>query len=326
MQIRAALFVIMLSAAGAPRLDAATPAPDGGVFDAVLEWSGERGSSAVVIARGGKIVAARRWDRPASRVATAADGWPIEDVASVQKSITAVLVAVAVERRLLRVDDPVTRWLGPGWSRAGAEAESEITVRHLLTMTSGLKEDLTFEAGPGTHWRYNAPAYCRLLTVLTASSGLELEVLTGRWLTGPLGMEHSGWGRRTGPSAAVNPWGFLTSAHDLVRFGQVILDGGRPVLRDRAFFDQMLRPSQGLNRDYGYLWWLNSEGKPGRPGRRIPQAPADLVAAEGAGDRKLYVVPARDLVVVRLGEPAGKGFAERFWELLAPGLNFPGNE
>jgi len=318
-------FVVLLAASasnawGAPASPHASATDP---FAGLIAWAGERGSSAVVIARRGEILAERRWDRPASRVEITADGWPVEDVASVQKSVTAVLIGVALEQGHLRLEESVTRWLGPGWSRAPRESEAAITLRHLLTMTSGLREDLAFEADAGTRWRYNTPAYCRLLDVLAAASGMELETFTRLRLTGPLGMQHSRWSRRSGPAAAANPWGFLTTAHDLVRFGRMILAGGRPVLKGREWCEAMLRPSQSLNPDYGYLWWLNSQRVPGRPGRRLPGAPAELLAAEGARDCKLYLLPARDVVIVRLGEPAGAGFATRFWELFPASNQLP---
>jgi CubicO group peptidase (beta-lactamase class C family) len=61
------------------------------------------------------------------------------------------------------------------------------------------------------------------------------------------------------------------------------------------------------NPAYGRLWWLNGSDYTMRalagrsPGQLIPAAPADLVGALGAFDRRLYVVPSRKLVVVRTG-------------------------
>jgi hypothetical protein len=81
------------------------------------------------------------------------------------------------------------------------------------------------------------------------------------------------------------------------------------------------------NPAYGRLWWLNGGGFSIRPlaerkeGQLIPAAPADLVAALGALDRKLYVVPSRKLVVVRLGEAApDKDFDQQLWLRLTPAL------
>ena len=74
----------------------------------------------------------------------------------------------------------------------------------------------------------------------------------------------------------------------------------------------MTTPSQTLNRCYGYLWWLNGQSSyrlPGSqlnfPGSLIPSAPADMIAALGKNDQKIYVVPSLGLVVVRQGNSAG---------------------
>ncbi|MEM1003184.1 MAG: serine hydrolase, partial [Bacteroidota bacterium] len=69
---------------------------------------------------------------------------------------------------------------------------------------------------------------------------------------------------------------------------------------------------QNLNEAYGYLWWLNGKNSfrvPGSiqqfNGKLVPNAPDDLIAGLGANDQKLYVVPSRDLVIVRQGGDAG---------------------
>ena len=154
----------------------------------------------------------------------------IEDVASVQKSVSALLVGIAQHQGLLRLEDPVGKHLGAGWSKASPEQEQAITVRHLLTMTSGLMDDLTFEAAAGTRWRYNSAAYAHIVNG-------QSEVARGA--------------------------------------GQKVKD---PL---------------------------------------IPTAAPDLVAALGAVDRKLYVVPSLELVVTRLGNSAGPAFQNDFWKLLS---------
>ena len=89
----------------------------------------------------------------------------------------------------------------------------------------------------------------------------------------------------------------------------------------------MLRPSQALNPSYGLLWWTNGQTSSmswaippvTTAGTLIPAAPNDLVAAQGARDRKLYVVPSLDLVVSRLGDNGsleGSSFNDAFWERL----------
>jgi len=60
-----------------------------------------------------------------------ASGHVIEDVASVQKSVASILIGIAQEKGLLRIDDTVTQYLGAGWSRAEPAQERAITIRHL---------------------------------------------------------------------------------------------------------------------------------------------------------------------------------------------------
>jgi hypothetical protein len=72
----------------------------------------------------------------------------------------------------------------------------------------------------------------------------------------------------------------------------------------QAWLSRALAPSQDLNPLYGCLWWLL--------GRRTDAAapagvPADLVAALGANDQKIYVCPSLQLVVVRQGPAADAG-------------------
>ena len=82
-----------------------------------------------------------------------------------------------------------------------------------------------------------------------------------------------------------------------------------------------------LNPSYGYLWWLNGQEFSLNAGARaartdgsvIPSAPDDLVAMQGAQDRKLYIVPSLNLVIARMGSTGtrdGQDFNDAFWEVL----------
>ncbi len=302
-------------------------------LNALFDYAESQRSTGVVIVHQGQLVAERYWDAPSTArfrtalAGTTEDGRTLEDVASVQKSVVSVLVGMAVDRELLALDEPVSRYLGAGWSRAGDETEVTITVRHLLTMTSGLTPGLERERAPGEHWRYNTRAYSVLLPVLEAATGRDIGTLTRAWLTDPLAMKESGWRPRAWVTADedANTQGFVTSARDLARFGLFMLHGsrwdGETPLVDPDYFAASIRPSQTLNPAYGYLWWLN--GQPvGQPGDRnfapslVPPAPSDLYAAQGALGRKVYVVPSLDLVVTRLGDQPDPDFNMQFWRRL----------
>ncbi|NJN05291.1 MAG: serine hydrolase, partial [Rhodobacteraceae bacterium] len=210
-------------------------------LEAALKLAGEKRASGVVVLHHGKILAEQYWNldegtragnkpRDYSELVRGRDsaGRVIEDVASVQKSVSAILVGIAQHRRLLKLDDPVGKHLGTGWSKASPEQEQAITMRHLITMTSGLTEELTFEAAAGTRWRYNSAAYARTIQAVAAAAKKSPNDLTREWLTGRIGMADSKWVERpgTGRNAVPNALGFATTARDLARFGLLILAEG----------------------------------------------------------------------------------------------------
>lgn len=282
-------------------------------LDAALEWAGEVGSSSVVVLHGGKILVERHWDpkakatlpngRPNRYFGTIAgknaQGHVIEDVASVQKTLVSILVGMAQEKGLLKIDDPVSKHLGVGWSDARVDQEQRITIRHLITMTSGLTDELEYAAKAGSVWKYNTAAYAKSRDCVVAVSGKEVNELTRLWITEPLGMQDSKWVPRKRNVQAINPYGFGTTARDLARFGLMMQANGkwgdRTIIADQRYLKEATHPSQELNKSYGYLWWLNSS-------RRIRSAPSDTYSANGALTRRLYVVPSLNLVVTRLGD------------------------
>jgi CubicO group peptidase (beta-lactamase class C family) len=180
-----------------------------------------------------------------------------------------------------------------------------------------------YEAAPGTKWLYNAPAYHKHMGVIEKATGKTINGFSTEVLFGPLGMSDSRWFTSS----------VTASARDMARFGLMILGrgtwAGRQIVEE-AFLDEALCTSQDLNHSYGYLWWLNGKDSVVTPGvplliKRsvVPGAPADMVAALGMGDKKIYVVPSLDLVVVRHGTAAndetaraGTQFDSGLWKLL----------
>jgi CubicO group peptidase (beta-lactamase class C family) len=261
---------------------------------------------------GGRIVIEHHADGDASHR---------QEVASCQKSVVALLVGVAVERSLLSLDDPATEHLGPGWSAAGAEPEGLVTIRHLLSMTSGLDTQLRAVAPPGEVWSYNTNAYHKLQPVLEAVAGASLDAISDEWLWRPIGATSSAWYERRGAGALSRDeegtplWGLIMGARDMARVGLLVERAGTfgaARVLDRGFLDEALRSSSTSNPSYGYLWWLNGQdgfrlGPAGslQPGPLIPAAPSDLVAALGKDDQKIYVSRSEQIVLVRQGDSAG---------------------
>ncbi|MEZ6022586.1 MAG: serine hydrolase domain-containing protein [Hyphomonadaceae bacterium] len=254
----------------------------------------------------------------AMTAAPAPDGAVREDVASAQKSVVAFLVGVAITQGAMSLDAPMTDYLGPGWSRAPRDREAAITLRHAMSMTTGLSTVLDYEQPAGTRWEYNTNAYATVSRAVARAMGRDLGELTQRWLTGPAEMMDSRWERRAWVQAGqdANAFGFISSARDLARFGEVVMAGGR--WRDRVlldnpdYFKAMLTPSQALNRGYGLLWWV------GAP----PNAPRDTVSARGALGRYCLITPSIGLIVSRIGDepPQGGDVLADLYAALMPAL------
>jgi len=343
----AAFAALLLAACTTPATPAATaqaqkvdPAAAGwdaaGLADAVAYVASQKSTGFVVIDHN-RIIAEQNWPLPADAATfktnfvhgTASDGALLEDVASQQKSFIAILAGVAIDNGLLDLAKPVSFYAKPGWSKATPEQEAKITVRNLMEMNSGLKEDLTSEAEPDTKFFYNTPAYAIMKPVLEGASKKSLDVLTSEWLADPVGMKDTSWRKRNASFAgAGNPTGLVTTPRDIARMGQLVLDGGKAAdgkrVISKAQLDALFKPTK-TNPSYGHLWWLNGAAyalapganAPRTSGQLIPAAPKDLVAAQGAQDRKLYVVPSRQLVVVRTGQAApDRDFNQQLWTRL----------
>ena len=174
------------------KVEPATIGWDAAKLKQALAYAGKQQSSGVVILYRGRILAEQYWKlNPPERTPSGGrnpyfhfllgvdgQGHSIENVASAQKSVAAMLVGIAQQKGLLKIDDPVSTHLGKGWSQAPAEAEAKITIRHLVSMSSGLGTRLQYVAPAGTKWFYNTTAYSRSLTCVARASGMDENQLT----------------------------------------------------------------------------------------------------------------------------------------------------
>ena len=153
-------------------------------LDRASAFAAQHGTTQLLVLERGDVALERSWD------ATPADA---ADVFAVQKGVVAILIGVAREAALLDLDDRMNDHLGPGWTRLAPSEEAKLTLRHLMTMTTGMDDDLGPLGEVGVSWRYNNTAYNYLKKVLEMRSGQSLNELTRAWLTGPLGMTRTEW-------------------------------------------------------------------------------------------------------------------------------------
>jgi CubicO group peptidase (beta-lactamase class C family) len=312
----------------------AAPNEPSAAMTTLLDYLRNQNSTGFLVVQDDKVLVEKHWPAPENDrqfslfvYGKNKQGALLEDVASQQKSFVSVLVAIAIDKGLIDVEKPVAAYLGAGWSKATPEQEAKIRVLDVLTMSSGLNDKFGYEAPVGTVFYYNTPVYAMTKRIVAAAANQPLETITRDWLTAPTGMNETAWRQRPAALASVgNDTGLVTTPRDIALFGLMVLHGGisndgKRVVSE-ASLKAMFTPS-ATNPAYGRLWWLNGSAYTMRAlaGRKegplIEAAPADTVAALGAFDRRLYVVPSRKLVVVRTGAAAGdKDFDQQLWSRL----------
>ncbi|HRG58569.1 MAG TPA: serine hydrolase [Bacteroidia bacterium] len=238
--------------------------------------------------------------------------------ASAGKTLTAFLTGIAQNQGALNISQSVTQHLGSGWSSCNMVQEDSITIKHLLTMTSGLddiistcsNEDdsppcLQYHSPVGIRWAYHTGAYRKLQDILPIAVNTSLNTFTNNSIKNRINMSSGVWIQDI----------YFSKTRDAARFGLLCLNKGiwntDTILNDTNYFQSMINSSQSQNLSYGYLTWLN--GKPNfmLPSSQLvfngficPSAPADMYAALGKNDQKIYIVPSQKLVVVRFGNEA----------------------
>lgn len=262
--------------------------------------------------------------------------WPWN---SAGKTLVASTTGIAQQEGLLNINNKVSQYLGTGWTSESIEKEDMITSKHLLTMTSGIndesnlviKSNLTYLADAGTRWSYHN-AFQILMDVVAEVSSQDFETYFNARLKDKIGMDGF-W--NNGLIFTI----YHSNTRSMARFGLLALNKGKwkdEQILNESFFIESTSTSQDINPSYGYLWWLNGKssfmtpgGQTVYPGTLVPNAPSDMYAAMGAEDQRIYVIPRRNMVIVRMGDasdPANpdfavSGFDNDLWEKINALIN-----
>jgi CubicO group peptidase (beta-lactamase class C family) len=247
---------------------------------------------------------------------------------SVAKSFVSALVGIAIDVGLIdSIEDPVTKYL-PELAARDPEFR-QITLRHLLTMSSGIHyreggfpslgdDTYTYygvdlrdvalnrtriEQSPGLAWHYNNYNPLLLGLVLERTTGVPVSDFMARRLWQPLGAEGDATWNLDSESSGFEKLesGINARPVDYARFGLLFLHNGKWNDR-RIISEDWVRESTGADpatdpasyHGYRYFWWIDVE----RPGRFY---------ALGKYGQYIYVAPDADAVVVRFGRDWGLG-------------------
>ncbi|WP_103018842.1 serine hydrolase domain-containing protein [Salinibacter altiplanensis] len=294
-----------------PSADADTMGLSTKALQAHLDRCKQSGSFGCLVAYRGHVV--QKWYRVEHRN-------PFVGTRSAVKSWTGLLAGMLIaDGAIDSVGVPVAKWI-PEWT-AGAEAD--VTIRHLLTMTSGLSDrtgngvtvpppdsataaaipegpgvvaeknttgyvfDLQLDFPPGKRFSYSNEGVQLLSPILERAAGMPLARYARERLFGPLGMENT----RLMVDEYYNTitfGGAETTLTEFARIGQLMLNEGRWNGLQIAPASWVERSTTSIEQmpNYGFLWWIDPK--------------RTNYAATGSLDNVCIVFPDLDLVVARM--------------------------
>ena len=279
----------------------------------LLNYLEEKNTKSFIILHNGKIVVEEYFN---NHTPTTHWYW-----ASAGKTLTSTVSGIAQDEGLIHLNNKVSDYLGTSWTSSPLEKEDLITCKNLLSMNSGLDDSLGDDVSPanlqyiadaGNRWAYHN-VYVKMQDVVERACNDNWSNYFNEKLRDKIGMSGS-W----------IPLGDLSvywsNTRSMARFGLMIYAKGQwndNQIVSENFLNEATNTSQTINQAYGYLWWLNGKSTYYLPqtqiefnGELIPNAPSDMYAALGKNDQKIYVVPSKKLVVIRMGDSAeGENFA-----------------
>lgn len=298
-------------------------------FAEAIRYAEETGSYALLIWQGGALRLERYFPPYNSDLRA--------DSASMHKSVLGLLIAAAIADGY--IESPDNR-IGEYISEWNSDKRGDITIRQLLTMSSGL-EPLSVVGGYESEaWRYvvdgeaarattlarplqNAPgerfhylSECSQLLIIV------VEQAVGRPYADYLSSRI--WARLGAQDAYLwlnEPDGFprgytalMARARDWLRVGLLVKDRGRNIKGDQIIpkwlVDEATAPSEA-NENYGWHLWLGTEYQPIRYynedrtfgfSSAEPFAVDDMIYFDGIGGQRVYISRSKDLIIVRQGD------------------------
>ena len=244
------------------------------------------------------------------------DGQTVHDVASVTKSVMTTLIGIAADQGKLDLDDTMLSFF-PNYTIANLDGrKKEITVRHLVSMSSGL--DCTAEGDektlkemvaspdyvqfaldrkaawlPGEQFVYCSPAIHLLSPILQQASGMPALEFARQYLFEPLGIGNAMW--EMDPQGYYDGWGDLSlNPRDMAKIGFLFLNhgqwDGKQIVSSQwvEAASQAQTEAPGDYVPYGYGWWMDT-------------AVEGAYRADGRGGQYIFILPGWNMILVTTG-------------------------
>lgn len=249
----------------------------------------------------------------------------LSDCGRITMTITGACIGVALQQGLIKsVDEPIFTYF-PSYAKYFDAAKRKITIRHLLTMTSGLdwdeyvpdddpKNSLTqmdkstdpiafiisrnMKDSPGANYNYNSSSAQLLEQIVFKATGKKMDQFAQQYLFSPLGILNYDWRHLRGGMVAA-AWGLRLSPRDLVKLGILYMNNGKwnnAQILDSSFTKQAITPqvaragNDKTQQGYGYLLSIYQANKDG--------IVTDISEASGGDNLTIFMCNRLHLLVV----------------------------
>ncbi|MGN0536341.1 MAG: serine hydrolase domain-containing protein [Eubacterium sp.] len=246
---------------------------------------------------------------------------------SVSKSITGIVFGIAADKGYIKdIDAPISEYFEE-IKATGSDYQKQITIRHLLTHTSGIAytdDALWYDwrasdnwvdyilnspvtAKPGTVFRYSTGNTHLLSAVLQKATGKTLFEFAKEYLFEPLDIKNVKCATDAqGISDGGN--GFQMNVYDMAKIGKLCIDEGNwngNQIVSKKWINSMTSSQfelSGGSADYGYQWWVRTFGN----------AQYRSYFAQGHYGQFIFVIPDLKLIIVFTSHHDGS--SSRYWQ------------
>lgn len=237
----------------------------------------------------------------------------LEHVRSVTKSVMSTLIGIAIDEKIFQdIDESIAKYI-PNTPLD----KRQVTIRHLLTMTSGIQwsegqgnsefnrwvtspNEMEYvlvkpvDHKPGTVWNYNSGAYHLLSVILTNASGMSTWEFAQKYLFQPIGIEETRWEKHA-DGYYNGGAGLELKPRDMIKIGQLYMNEGRAngkqVISNEYIIHatRIQQPNRAFEEDgYGYGWWIGGD----------KELDVQGYMAQGYGGQTILVIPKQKLIIV----------------------------
>jgi CubicO group peptidase (beta-lactamase class C family) len=246
----------------------------------------------------------------------------LHDIRSISKSVVSACVGIAIQQGKIKSIDQKVFDFFPEYKKLDTGLISLLTIKHLLTMSSGLvwNEDVPYDNPenseirmirssnqveyvlsqpmgfpPGQVWQYNGGTTQLLAAIIEKTTGKKIDQFANEYLFQPLGITEFDWVKYPGTDLPAAASGLRLRSRDLLKFGLLYNNNGtwnnQQIIPkewvEESFQSHVQRPGGG---SYGYQFWLWQD--------TINNKPTPIVGCVGNGDQRIFFDKTNDLLVV----------------------------